>query len=117
MLLPKYDVLPTDEIKLRGLNETVYWNQLDRWNYDDPRNPKPPDYSLYTLMPLGEAFIGFCCIMILHMFVILTVKMWKARDFRKDENRFNKFVHILENININFPYQDWDEDVRTISDC
>ena len=48
-----------DKIALFGLNETIFWSELDRWNYTDPYNPTPPNYSLYTGLTLGETFIAF----------------------------------------------------------
>ena len=36
------NVTADDLIKLRGLNETIFWSQLDRWDYSDPDRPSPP---------------------------------------------------------------------------
>ena len=37
---------PEDKIALYGLNETIYWTELDRWDYSDPQDPHPPFYSI-----------------------------------------------------------------------
>ena len=35
--------------------------------------------------------------------------MKTSRDFRKKSDIFNKFIHTIENLNLSFPYKDWDE--------
>ena len=34
--------------------------------------------------------------------------MLTSREFRKKSDFFRKFIHTLENLNLSFPYQDWD---------
>ena len=51
-----------DKIALYGLNETIFWTELDRWDYTDPNNLTPPNYSLYTGLTLRETFIAFMCV-------------------------------------------------------
>ena len=58
-----------DKIALYGLNETIYWNQLDRWNYTD--DPTPPNYTLYTGLNLKETFVAFLVISAIQLFAIL----------------------------------------------
>ena len=42
-------ILKSDEIKLHNLNETLYWSDLDRFNYsEDPFNPIAPSHTFYT---------------------------------------------------------------------
>ena len=36
------------------------------------------------------------------------IKMLTSNDFKKKTDIFNKFIHTLQNLNISFPYQDWD---------
>ena len=60
-----------DKIALYGLNETIFWTELDRWNYTDPNNPTPPDYSLYTGLTLRETFIAFMVVMGVQFLTIL----------------------------------------------
>ena len=35
--------------------------------------------------------------------------MLTSREFRKKSDFFRKFIHTLENLNLSFPYQDWDD--------
>ena len=49
-------ISPGDKISLLGLNETVLWSQLDRWDYTGGI-PSPPKYNLYTFLNLQENFI------------------------------------------------------------
>ena len=53
----------SDEIKLRNMNETVYWKDLDNFNYaEDP--PEPPKYTLYTYFRYSfklKVFSKSCC--------------------------------------------------------
>ena len=60
-----------DKIALYGLNETIFWTELDRWNYTDPNNPTPPDYSLYTGLTLKETFVAFMVVMGVQFLAIL----------------------------------------------
>ena len=60
-----------DKIALYGLNETIFWTELDRWNYTDPNNPTPPDYSLYTGLTLKETFVAFMVAMGVQFLAIL----------------------------------------------
>ena len=55
-----------DKISLYGLNETIYWTELDRWDYTDKDNSSPPPYSLYTLMSLKNTFIASGVLLLLH---------------------------------------------------
>ena len=64
-----------DKIGLYGLNETIYWTELDRWNYSDPQHPQPPSYSLYTLMSLKETFIAGATLLVVHFITLLVVKV------------------------------------------
>ena len=47
-------ILKSDEIKLHNLNKTLYWSDLDRFNYsEDPFNPIAPSYTFYTFFRHG----------------------------------------------------------------
>ena len=97
-------------LKLHGLKEETLWLELDRWNQDDSDKSTPPEYSLYTGLSLGNTFILFLIMTVLQLLVLYFVKNKSSMNFRrKSERRFNKIVHILENLNISFPWQDWDE--------
>ena len=77
----KYNITPTDRIALYGLNETVYWSDLDRWDYSDPYNPKARSYSIYTYLTLSQTFMAFVVILALHFVVVLMVKMMTSPEF------------------------------------
>ena len=66
---------PDDKITLYGLNETIYWSELDHWNYTDPQDPQPPSYSLYTLMSLKETFLAGATLLVVHFITLLVVKV------------------------------------------
>ena len=66
---------PEDKIGLYGLNETIYWSELDRWDYSNPQDPQPPSYSLYTLMSLKETFIAGATLLVVHFITLLIVKV------------------------------------------
>ena len=107
---------PEDKIFMYGLTETVYWNELDRWNYTDPKNPIPPDYSSYTGLTLQSTFESFFVLMVLQFTFTIIVKMLTSLEFRNKSDVFNKFVHALQNLNMNFPYQDWDDGIFTLEE-
>ena len=48
-----------DTLELNGLNETVYWRDLDRTDWSDPENPAFPSYTFYTGLILGQTFVAF----------------------------------------------------------
>ena len=105
-----------DMIELRGLNQAVLWGELDRWNYTNM--PTPPPYTLYTFLTLGEAFQVFLIIMGVHTLAMLIVKIATSREFRTRHKLLRKFIHVIQNLSLATPYQDWDEnedeEVRTI---
>ena len=83
-------ISPGEPIRLFGLNKTVLWSQLDRWNYTDPEAPTPPSYTAYTLLTLQETFIALMMLAILQFIAILVVKIEKFKKFfplnKKDHN-------------------------------
>ena len=99
---------------MRGLNQTVLWGELDRWDYSNPDVATPPPYTLYTFLTLREAFQVFLVIMGAHTLLMLIVKMATSSQFRTKSNLIRKFVHIIQNLSLATPYQDWDEGSRTV---
>ena len=86
----------TDKIiRLFGLNETVLWSQLDRWDYTGGI-PSPPNYNLYTLLNLQDTFIALMVLSILQFLAILVVKICFSTDFRKEVHRTNK-IEVCKN--------------------
>ena len=100
---------PSDILELYNTTENVLWSEIDRWNYADPSNPSPPNYTLYTGLTLRQSFMVFIGILVMQFLAILIVKTFTVNDFWR-RSHFNKFVHILENMNIATPWQDWDHD-------
>ena len=91
-----------------GLNETILWTQLDRWNYTG-EFPSPPKYNVYTLLTLQETFISLICLSILQFIAIFIVKKCFSTDFNEEEHITNKVLHTLENLNFASPFRDWDD--------
>ena len=75
----------------------------------------PPPYSFYTGLSLGHTFKAFLIIMALHFVAITVVKIITAKKTKK-ESLFNFIVHIIENVNIPFPYKDWDTENLTVAE-
>ena len=87
-----------DMIELRGLNQTVLWGELDRWDYSNLDLATPPPYTLYTFLTLKEAFQVFLIIMGAHTLLMLIVKMATSTQFRTKTNLLGKFIHVIQNI-------------------
>ena len=100
----KYD----DKITVYNMSETVYWRHLDRWNYNDMQKPEPPCYTEYTGLSLQESSFAFLYLMIYQYAGLILVKLFISEDFMRRENFFEKFIHVLLNMNLAFPYTDWD---------
>ena len=96
----KWQHNPNDTIELRGLNKTVLWGELDRWDYANPDVPSgtPPPYTLYTFLTLKEAFQVFLVIMGAHTLLMLIIKMATSTQFRTKTNLLGKFIHIIQNL-------------------
>ena len=108
---------PRDEFYLYNLTGNWFWKDLDRWNYyASPEEPSPPSYALYTGFTLQNTFIEFFLLMALHCLTMATVKMITSPEFRKEKGFFNKSLHILQNINIAYPFRDWDYGFFTIDE-
>ena len=73
---------PEDKIGLYGLNETIYWTELDHWDYSDPQEPVPPHYSVYTLFSLPEIFIAGAVLLALQFVFIAGTKILTSAEFR-----------------------------------
>jgi len=94
-------------LELYNMTEKVLWSDIDRWNYNDVNHPFPPDYNLYTGLTLGQSFLAFVGLFVVHFLLLLIVKSFTVNKFWM-RNHYNKFVHILKNMNIATPWQDWD---------
>ena len=87
---------PNDTIELRGLNQSVRWGELDRWNYTDVATAPP--YTLYTFLTLKEAFQVFLVIMGAHTLLMLIMKMATSTQFRTKTKLVRKFIHVIQNL-------------------
>ena len=106
------------KIELFNMTETVYWSELDRWDYSDPQHPIPPSYKLYTGMSLKETFGVFFIILIVHSLCLLLVKIKTSHEFKKMEKKklFEKAIHLLENVNFPVPHRDWDQGSHSVAE-
>ena len=111
----RFPISPTDKIVLHGLNATVYWSELDRWDYSDPINPTPPTYSLYTGLSLKNTFITFLILSAVQILTLLVVKTFTSEEFRKGDP-IKKMIHLIENANFSHPYKDWDAGQHTVAE-
>ena len=110
------NVTPDDQFVLRNI-DPMPWTDLDRWNYyDDPANPTPPSYVLYTGFNIGQYFGLFWLTLFLHTGTNILLKLLTSQKFRTEASTLDKFIHCLENCNIPSPWKDWDEDSVTVED-
>ena len=107
----------TDILSLNNMTRNVTWTSIDRWEYNsiDHEKHQPPPFSLYTGLSLGSTFIAFLILMALQLIALTVVKINTAKKTTM-KSWFNFMVHILENINIPFPYKDWDTDNLTVAE-
>ena len=105
-----FGIKESDKIELRGLNQTIYWKELDRWDYTIADNPTPPDYCIYTGASLKIYFCLYFVLMAVHFVVIYIAKNLTARSFKGVKNIVVKFIHVVENQNFSYPFLDWDID-------
>ena len=104
-------IKPDVKIYLRGMNQEVYWNRLDRWDYSTPQ-PTPPNYSLYTELSLQGTLFAFISIIICHTAAIYLVKIYTSRNFKNCKNWTNKLIHVLECVNFTHCFEDWDNTTK-----
>ena len=103
-------------IELFNMTETVYWSELDRWDYSDPQHPTAPSYKLYTGTNLHETFALFFVVLAVHCMSLLVVKMKTSEEFQSKGNYFEKMLHLLENVNFPVPYRDWDHGIHSVAE-
>ena len=122
----KYKMIhPKDEVHLFNMTGKLLWSDVDRWfwldgdgngldrwsYYEDPDDPTPPPYTLYTGFTLQWTLVVFMMIMFFHFVSMAMTKSAASEDFKGHRSKFNKCLHILQNINFAFPWSDWDEGV------
>ena len=104
-----------DVLELRGLNETVYWRELDRTDWSEPSHPIMASYTLYTGLTLEKTFIAFLVVNYLHFLAIIAVKVLTSDNIRK-ATKFDIVRHCLQNMNFPNPYEDFDVGKGNIDD-
>ena len=97
---------PTDEILFGNRNFT--WGEIDRWTFENGTDPgTPPGYNLYTYFTLKQSVWIFCSLSLFHFLAVYMVKVLKAEKFR-EADKLEKFLHVMENMNIPYPVEDFD---------
>ena len=69
----------------------------------------PPDYTLYTYFRLGQFFALFLTHLFLHIIIIYIAKYRLSKFFREKFNFIEKVIHCIENTNIPYNAQEWDD--------
>ena len=97
---------PNDTLVLYN-STSVRWGLIDTWDYSDEDNPTPPSYTTYTLLSLAESFMIFWLLVLLHLLAVFFVKIIRSEKFQQAD-KLDKFLHCMENLNIAYPFQDFD---------
>ena len=98
-----------DRVVLYGLNETVRWGDLDRWDYSTSNEGTPPHYTEYTGITLKWTFGLFYILTVAQFVTTLLVKIYTSKSFyMMRDNLLNKFLHLLLSLNLASPFEDWD---------
>ena len=99
-----------DRIALYGLEEKVLWGDLDRWDYtNSSQQGVPPNILYYTGISLQTTFGLFFIISWMQLCSHLIVKIVYSRQFSKKNNFLNKFLHLVQSLNLATPFEDWDQ--------
>ena len=118
------DFITPDGLMFIGDNDGFVWNEVDRWMkndtlfvYDSMGNMIPnPDY--YIAAPDVMLYIGltwqpylyiFFAHLAIHSIFIFIAKSKLSHTFKYDFNLLDKFIHSLENTNLPFNCQEWDD--------
>ena len=110
----KYSKKQGEKIILYGLNQTVLWGDLDRWDYSNNTEGTPPEYSEYTGLALKHTFGIFFGLSVAQFVMIFLVKLFTSKAFIRRENFLDKFLHLLLSLNLASPFEDWDKGRFTV---
>ena len=105
----KYHPLPIDDINIFNMTEKIRWSVLDRSRYELPEDPAPPSYRMYTGFDLKYTLAIFFLIMAFQCLSMFLVKYFTSKEFQQKGSMYNKLMHILQCLNISYPYVDWDD--------
>ena len=111
----RYGKTQQDKLALYGLEETVLWGDIDRWDYSVDPEGIPPNYTHYTGVSLGTTFFLFFALTGTQLLVIFFVKIFTSPTFSKRDHYLNKFLHGLLSLNFAIPYEDWDQGRYTVN--
>ena len=97
-------------------NITFPWSELTRFDYSDESNPIPPDVTLYTQFELETYLISFWFLLILQALLVIVAKeITNPKVFEKLSWNV-VLTNALENVWIQAPLQDWDDEHSSIPD-
>ena len=111
-----YGKTQADEIALYGLQRSVVWGDIDRWDYSQDPNGAAPHYSEYTGLSLKATFYMFYILLGVQFLTTLVAKLYTSRKFFARRNFFNKLIHLLMSLNVAVPFEDWDEGRFTVAE-
>ena len=111
-----YNPLPIDNIQLFNMTENIRWKELDRASYEFPQDPAPPSYTIYTGFNLKSYVIVFFLLQVFNTLSLLLVKHFTSEEFSADKRFYKKFVHVLQCVNLPYPYVDWDQGLFSIEE-
>ena len=110
------DFVTPDGLMFMGDNDGFVWNEVDRWIKNDTVFVSDPDYfvrapevTLYTGLPWQLYLYIFFAHVAIHTLVIFIAKYKLSQVFRYGFNLLDKFIHSLENTNLPFNCQEWDD--------
>ena len=112
----KYNLTQADKMHLYGLDETVLWGDIDRWDYSIDPSGSPPLFTEYTGLPLKHTFIVFITLTGAQLLVTYLVKMITSAKFLTKRNYLNKFLHLLISLNLASPFEDWDQGIFSVQE-
>ena len=65
-------------------------------------------------LSLSQTFFAFIILAAIHFIALLTVKVFKATDFKMNRQKFSKFTFLMEQLNATSVYKDWDDGEDTL---
>ena len=122
------DYVAPEGLMFMGDNDGFVWNEVDRWMTngtlflkftddwgDVTIRPNPdyfiaaPDITLYIGLTWQPYLYIFIAHVMIHSIVIFIAKYMLSHAFKYDFNLLDKFIHSLENTNLPFNCQEWDD--------
>ena len=104
----RYNKTQEEKIALYDLQKTVFWGDIDRWDYSHQTEGIPPPYSEYTGVSWQQTLCLFFGITAAQFISTFIVKLCTSAEFFQKGNLLNKFLHVLLSLNLAYPFRDWD---------